>query len=444
MRIEKFNWQNNETLTATIEVINYGEKSIEDGRVIWQIKNDKGKVLYKDEITGVNIVQGQVTKCGKIEADLNDIRNASHLTLEVQVKAKKFKTIANDWSVWVYLENIDDSVPDNVHFTNILDKEAYAVLQKGGRVVFDASGFDSENARALIYMPVYWSATWFPSVRNRQLGLLIKDKHPALKHFPTSYHSDWQWARALPEGKAIVINDFDKALKPIVQPVDNFHVNDKLGAIYEVNVGNGRLLISGIDLSSIKDNPVKRQLRFSLLQYAAGNKFSPKVNLTPEKLKDFFSVEAMKIAIEFDKAVFYVRSAVNLKVERQNVDWTKQLDEQVSAEGYDYHVETDGTWRNGDRTAWFAKNMTVTIDTPQGVSGYLHVWFHDWNNNGRLGVIDFEGRKSQLDRHFKDDGKWVKFLVMREDTLDSKLVLKCRSTAGPNLHVRAVALVVEN
>ncbi len=447
LRIEKFNWQNNETLTAEIEVANYGEKAIEDAGVLWQLKNAEDKTVDNGEISNLTIAQGGVTKCGKVEASLNGIQKARHLTLEVQVKGRKFNTIANDWSVWVYPKNISEEIPVNVHFTDSLNRQAYDILRKGGRVVFDASRDQAKKAKALIYMPVYWSASWFPAVRNNQLGLLIKDKHPALNDFPTSYHSDWQWEWALKGAKAIVINDLDKSLKPIVQPVDNFHVNDKLGAIYEVTVGDGRLLISGIDISNTKENPVKKQLRYSLLKYAAGNKFSPNIDLAQEKLKSIFpnieKAEAVEISSEFDNAVFHVKSAVNLKKQEQNVVWIKQLDEVISAEGYGYNVKTDGTWRSGDNTAWFAKNMTVTIDTPQGVTGYLYVWFHDWDNSGRRGVIEFEGRKLKLGQHFEDEGKWVKFLVMREDTLDSRLVFRCHSTAGPNLHVRAMALVVD-
>ena len=179
--------------------------------------------------------------------------------MEVQVKGDKFDTSANDWSIWVYSHNISEEVPDNVHFTDNLDNEAFGILQKGGRVVFDASGVQSDSARTLFFMPVYWSATWFPSDRNKQIGLLIRDRHPALKDFPTSYHSDWQWEWAIANSKAIAINDLGRDLKPIVQPIDNFHVNDKLGAIYEVKVAKGRLLISSIEISNVEDNPVKRQ-----------------------------------------------------------------------------------------------------------------------------------------------------------------------------------------
>jgi beta-galactosidase len=74
----------------------------------------------------------------------------------------------------------------------------------------------------------------------------------------------------------------------------------------------------------------------------------------------------------------------------------------------------------------------------------LYVWFHDWNNDGRRGAIDFEGRKTVLGQHFEANGRWVKLLVMREDTLDGKLVLMCSSVAGPNLYVRAVVFVVDS
>ncbi len=40
-------------------------------------------------------------------------------------------------------------------------------------------------------------------------------------------------------------------------------------------------------------------------------------------------------------------------------------------------------------------------------------------------------------------GRWVKFHVMREDSQDSKLILKSESTTGPNLMITKMVLVKE-
>jgi hypothetical protein len=51
--------------------------------------------------------------------------------------------------------------------------------------------------------------------------------------------------------------------------------------VLEANVGEGRLLVSSIDLATgLEENVVARQLRRSLLDYMASDLFAPAVELT--------------------------------------------------------------------------------------------------------------------------------------------------------------------
>ena len=55
-------------------------------------------------------------------------------------------------------------------------------------------------------------------------------------------------------------------------------------------MGPGRLLVSAIDLEKADATVVGKQLRRSLLDYAAGEDFSPTVKLTPEQARKLFTV----------------------------------------------------------------------------------------------------------------------------------------------------------
>ena len=67
--------------------------------------------------------------------------------------------------------------------------------------------------------------------------------------------------------------------RPIVQVIDNFARNHKLGLIAETKVGKGAMLICAIDLQGHQDKPEARQLLFSLLRYVDSPAFAPKVEL---------------------------------------------------------------------------------------------------------------------------------------------------------------------
>jgi hypothetical protein len=102
---------------------------------------------------------------------------------------------------------------------------------------------------------------------------LINENHPALSHFPTSYHSDWQWETISKKARGFVLNELPHSYKPIAQPVDDFHRNNKIGSIFELKVGTGKLLVCGYDLGSRL--PVAKQLRQSLLEYMNSSDFNP-------------------------------------------------------------------------------------------------------------------------------------------------------------------------
>jgi hypothetical protein len=71
-----------------------------------------------------------------------------------------------------------------------------------------------------------------------------------------------------------------------VQVIDDWFTNRRLGLVFEARVGPGRLLVTSIDLARDLDaNVVARQLRHSLLRYAASDRFAPKVELSPDAVR---------------------------------------------------------------------------------------------------------------------------------------------------------------
>jgi hypothetical protein len=69
-----------------------------------------------------------------------------------------------------------------------------------------------------------------------------------------------------------------------VQVVDDWFRNRKLALIFEARIGRGRLLVTSIDLAGPDLDPVRRQLRTSLLRYAASPAFNPATSLNAEQV----------------------------------------------------------------------------------------------------------------------------------------------------------------
>jgi len=114
---------------------------------------------------------------------------------------------------------------------------------------------------------------------------LCDPAHPALAGFPTDTHSNWQWWELTEDAPVFMLDETPAAFRPIVQVIDDYHRNHRLGAVFETRVGEGKLLVSSFDLAShLEKRPVARQLRRSLLSYMESERFHPQAELSAAAL----------------------------------------------------------------------------------------------------------------------------------------------------------------
>jgi hypothetical protein len=80
--------------------------------------------------------------------------------------------------------------------------------------------------------------------------------------------------------------------RAIVQAIDNFARNHKLGLKFETKIGNGSVLVCAIDLLNRQQHPAARQLYHSLLRYVGSDAFTPREQLDPELLRKLLPSQA--------------------------------------------------------------------------------------------------------------------------------------------------------
>ncbi len=438
LRIPKFVWQNNETFTAGIQLAHYGTQPLHDA-VYWKISDETGNLIAEGQ-TGMHAFPvGSSQIVGKIECDLSEINCAKKLQIEVGLLNE---AITNNWNIWVY----PSSLPINkgsVYVADRMDDECEKRLARGEKVLLLASALGTEQtADKINFYPLYWSLTFFPGQGKNTIGMVVQDKHPLFEQFPTDYHSDWQWQSLYKDARAFYINEYPESFKPMAQPIDDFHRNNKLGSIFELKVGKGQLLVCGFDLSD-ETNPAARQLKSSIVSYMNSAAFNPTYEKDVAALKQMFTyVEPLISTIPgaFSGALLYVDCGA--KATGATSAWDVSKDQSESKKGTRYDVQCSQVSTSGDDTAWEGKEITLTIHCPQGIIGTLFVCFTDEENGRREGDIVFEGRPFQLGRQ-KEKASWVKFHVMREDSNDGMIVLKANVKKGENLRISKVALVEE-
>lgn len=298
VRLDRRVFSTDETLFADVEVAHFGPSPLHAAKVNWRLVSHEDKVAAEGEFEPTDLAVGHGNKLGRIELALKDVSGPAHYKLEVSLPTGD-EIAVNDWSVWVYPPEEDVAVefPKNVLVVDELNAEAQARLGAGGQVVLtiapDQVAPDPENGPiALGFSSIFWNTAWTNGQAPHTLGILCDPEHPALADFPTESHSDWQWWYAISNAGPMILDGMPQSLRPIVQVVDDWVTNRKLALVWEARVGEGRLLVTSVDLSGELD-PVRRQLRASLLSYAGSDAFTPEQTVSMEAVSALISSQSL-------------------------------------------------------------------------------------------------------------------------------------------------------
>ena len=194
----------------------------------------------------------------------------------------------NSWEIWVYPHQLPEV--KNIYTTQVLDEKAMQVLNNGGNVLLNLKkgtlAKDKGGDIAIGFSSIFWNTAWTHGQAPSTLGILCNPKHAALKYFPTEYYSNYEWWDAMTHSNAILLDSIAKNIQPIVRVIDDWFTARPLGLLFECKVGKGKLLVSGIDLTSdMEQRPEAKQLLFSLEKYMASTNFNPAQSITIEKIQ---------------------------------------------------------------------------------------------------------------------------------------------------------------
>jgi hypothetical protein len=281
-----------DSFDVDVEVAHFGAEPISNAIADWRVVDSGGSVVAKGEWPGRTIPVGKNFALGTVAVDLSKLAAPWKYTLVVAIRGTSFK---NDWNFWVYPGKGALSEPKDVLVTTSWEK-AKSRLSAGGKVMFLTGNANLDwTCPPLDNVPVFWNRLMGPAW-GRMLGLWNDLKHPALANFPTDPNCDWQWTEIVRGVRAVNMDRLPRQLQPIVQGIDDWNRNYKLGLVFECRVGRGRLMVCSFDLEhSLETRPVARQLRRSLLDYMSTSRFQPKVPVTPRDLESLmFDTRVMR------------------------------------------------------------------------------------------------------------------------------------------------------
>jgi hypothetical protein len=267
-------WSNGEKFEAEISIANYSNHALTDQTIAWRIADCRGQQLDNGKLPGIVAAQGRLTIAGSIALSLAPLEKAQKLVLEIAIEGRN---IANCYEFWVYPANLQVAIPPEIKLCSRLDGEAETHLANGGKILLLPE--TDQGMEAIGFTTVFWNTQLF-SDQKKSMGIWCDPNHPALAHFPTDEHTNWQWWDLLHDAKAAVLNGTAVVFRPIVQVIDHPLRNNKEGILFEARKGAGTLLICTLPLKQAADQSlVVRQLLYSLIAYMKSSGFAPKQQL---------------------------------------------------------------------------------------------------------------------------------------------------------------------
>jgi hypothetical protein len=269
-------------MAVHIELSHFGPEDIR-AAAVWQLVDDTDTVAAEGTCAPQSCATGDLYSLGEISLALPDTERAVPYRLIVRLPEQG---IENDWPIWVYPDRTPAEPPSGVLLSHRLGDVEWLHLQRGGTLVLSPEPSSVPTPAQIGFTGVYWNTAWTINQPPHTLGLCCDPAHPALRGFPNEGHTDWQWWDVLHHSAAMRIDELPRELEPVVQVVDDWNHNRRLALVFEAQAAGGRLLVCSADLRhDLEHRPATRQLRESLLAYAASEAFSPSVEVTPQAIK---------------------------------------------------------------------------------------------------------------------------------------------------------------
>ncbi len=308
LEMKKFCFEDGEKIQAKVKVANYGGSSLYGKKLKWKIGDAEGVMnifTYDEGLIDVGVLDEEIS------ADKPTKLNVSLNIEETEAR--------NSYEFWVYPKKALEK--KGIIIARDLNQEVVKVLEKGGKVLWmptasshfvaaDDTLSQVDNATPYtvggLFQTDYWNYRMFKTIceNNKKkvspgtLGILTNPEHPIFKGFPTEMHTNWQWFPVIKESHPLVLDNFAKDYRPIVQVIDNIERNHKLGLVMEWKVGAGKLLVCMSNLEKAARYPEGKAFYQSVIDYMRSADFNPSAEITVDKLKKKLAEKLRQVSLK--------------------------------------------------------------------------------------------------------------------------------------------------
>ena len=308
--MDRFVFTDRDTLEANIVLSHFGETMLTNATIVFVLKDKEGKIITSKQHRVKEIPIGGQIPLETFTHSLKAGSEPQQLTLEIRLtdcdQYRERRTqgtgtlernypiheVCNTWNLWVYpkreLTELNNS---DVLVTDTLNQEAIDLLNRGGKVLLTAAGkVKYGDGIVQHFVPTFWNTSWFKMRPPHTVGSWIDDAHPLFRHFPTDNWTDLQWWELVNRAQCMMTDHIPGEFNSIVQPIDTWFLSRRLSTLFEARVGEGRLIMTSLDLRSrLNDRPVARELMQALMTYMQSNDFRPSQTITVEQIETIYT-----------------------------------------------------------------------------------------------------------------------------------------------------------
>ena len=308
LEVEKFCFEDGEKIQAKVKIANYGGSSLYGKKLKWKIGDAEGVMnifTYDEGLLDVGVLDEEIS-----------VDKPTKLSVSLNIEGTEAR---NSYELWAYPKKALEK--KGVIIARDLDQEVVKALKKGGKVLWmptasshfvaaDDTLSQADNATPYtvggLFQTDYWNYRMFKTIceNNKKkvspgtLGILTNPEHPIFKGFPTEMHTNWQWFPVIKESHPLVLDNFAKDYRPIVQVIDNIERNHKLGLVMEWKVGAGKLLVCMSDLEKAAKYPEGKAFYQSVIDYMRSADFNPSAEITVDELKKKLAEKPRQISLK--------------------------------------------------------------------------------------------------------------------------------------------------
>jgi hypothetical protein len=294
-RMRKRTFTTDEIFEADVDIAHYGPTDLPSARFVWRLLSTVGDVRAEGEFAGTHLPAGGLTRLGSISVVLSRFAAPEKVRLEISQQVGR---ASNSWDFWVYPPPAMSHHKD-VLWVNSWSAELATQVEAGRTAVLELGRAQIPYARRGCFTTLLWNPIMKRNHQSQTMGILCDPAHPALSEFPTETHSNWQWWDVIHPSLVLDIDGMTPRPEPVIRMIDSFIGNHCLSLLFEVKLGQGRLLVTSLDLSSdLASRHAARQLRNSIQNYVASDLFNPKVIITSEDIDKLIIAHQQKPVAE--------------------------------------------------------------------------------------------------------------------------------------------------